>query len=150
MLNLKESRNEHLHYHPQDCHSVAAHVDRYRLWRWFTTALADNSVYSTEQKIVSYADLDLFAALADNSVYTTEQKSVSYADLDLSNPAGAQALYDRIKKAASSVCGEIEDTQFEHKVFFRECYDQAVANAVAEANRPTLTALYNSTTAPKG
>jgi UrcA family protein len=90
------------------------------------------------------------AALADNSIYTTEQKTVSYADLDLSNPAGAQALYDRIRKAASSVCGEIEDTQFEHKVFFRECYDQAVANAVAEANRPTLTALYNSAAAPKG
>jgi UrcA family protein len=90
------------------------------------------------------------AALADDPVYITVQKTVSYADLDLSQPAGAQMLYGRIKKAASSVCGELEDTQAEHRVLFRECYDQAVANAVAKANRPTLTALYNSTTSTKG
>ncbi len=90
------------------------------------------------------------AALADDPVYTTVQKTVSYADLDLSKPAGAQALYDRIKKAASSVCSELEDSQFEHRVMFRECYDQAVANAVAKANRPMLTTLYNSSNIKKG
>jgi UrcA family protein len=90
------------------------------------------------------------AALADNSAYITEQKTVSFADLDLSKPAGAQALYDRIKKAASSVCGELEDEQFEHRMLFRECYDQAVANAVAKANRPMLTTLYNSSNIKKG
>jgi UrcA family protein len=89
-------------------------------------------------------------ALAAVPIETTEQVTVKFADLDLSTPEGAQALYGRIKRAARMVCDDLDDTEPELIALERECYDQAVANAVAKANRPTLTSLYQSTATKKG
>jgi UrcA family protein len=70
-------------------------------------------------------------------------KIVSYADLDLSKPAGAQALYNRIKRAAREVCGSADYYKnVSPPKAWRECVDTAVADAVAEVDRPSLTALH--------
>ena len=68
---------------------------------------------------------------------------VKYADLDLSKPAGAETLLLRIKRAAHSVCGGASDPwdgqAFKHE---RECFNDAVANAVRQVNNSNLTAMY--------
>jgi UrcA family protein len=79
--------------------------------------------------------------------YSAEPKvkslAVSYADLDLSKPAGAQTLYKRIKKAARSVCGPVDNYTFVTPAkTFRQCYEHAIADAVAQVDRPSLTALH--------
>jgi len=76
-----------------------------------------------------------------------EQKTVSFADLDLSKPAGAQTLYKRIKAAAAYVCGSNgRYTRLGGRKAWRACYDTAVANAVAQIDRPSLTALHREET----
>lgn len=75
------------------------------------------------------------------------QVTVSYADLDLSKAAGAQTLYKRIKNAAARVCGSSgRYTILEGRKAWHACYDTAVANAVAQIDRPTLTALHREET----
>ncbi len=69
---------------------------------------------------------------------------VRYSNLDLANPDGAQALYQRIKIAARHACGRevVEDlTLFAH---YRECYDNAVANAVATVQSNRVTELHHA------
>jgi UrcA family protein len=66
--------------------------------------------------------------------------TVNYADLDLTKPAGAKTLYDRLKRAARNVCHPYDSNQMRKR--WRECYDQAIANAVADVDRPMLTALH--------
>jgi UrcA family protein len=73
---------------------------------------------------------------------------VSFADLDLSKPAGAQTLYKRIKAAARNVCGPADQYTFIVSSYsLRKCIDAAVANAVAQVDRPSLTALHQEATA---
>ena len=73
--------------------------------------------------------------------------AVSYADLDLSKSAGAQTLYKRIKKAARRVCGPVDNYTFLTPAkTFRQCYEQAIADAVAQVDRPSLTALHQDET----
>lgn len=78
------------------------------------------------------------SALADTDDVKTF--TVSYADLDLSKPAGAKTLYSRIKRAARNVCSPYDSIHFRRA--WRDCLDQAITNAVAEVNRPTLAALH--------
>jgi UrcA family protein len=75
--------------------------------------------------------------------------TVNYADLDLSKPAGVGALYRRLEKAAKTVCGPYADRDPRRKAVWRDCYDQAVANAVANIDRPMLTALHSAKKAPR-
>jgi UrcA family protein len=84
------------------------------------------------------------AAAADVQVKT---QRVSYADLDLSKAAGAQTLYKRIKAAARHVCGPVDQYTFvTPPSTFRACFQQAVADAVAQVDRPSLTALHTEAT----
>lgn len=76
--------------------------------------------------------------------------TVSYADLDLSTPFGAQTLYQRIKRAASKVCAPLASKQLARAMLWRDCYEQAVANAVTTINRPTLTALHRASSTARG
>lgn len=71
--------------------------------------------------------------------------AVSYADLDLSKRAGAETLYRRIRKAARAVCepGSLSPGRMG---VWRDCIEEAVANAVVSINRPTLTALHRAST----
>jgi UrcA family protein len=88
------------------------------------------------------------AAYGASAEPSTKSVAVSFADLDLSKAAGAQTLYKRIKAAARQVCGPRDlYTHVGSQKQFRKCYDTAVANAVAEIDRPSLTALYKEDTA---
>ena len=71
-----------------------------------------------------------------------KMQAVSYADLDLSKPAGAQTLYKRIKAAARVVCGPADHYSYMTPKAFRECFETAIADAVAQVDRPSLTALH--------
>lgn len=65
----------------------------------------------------------------------TESKLVRYYDLDLSKPADAARLYARIRHAAARVCPSSWGDSPQ-----RDCYDAAVAAAVAHVNKPLLSA----------
>jgi UrcA family protein len=75
---------------------------------------------------------------------------VSYADLDLSNPAGADTLYERIKAAARKVCAPLATKELSRIGLWRDCYEQAVSNAVATIDRPTLTAAHRAARSATG
>ena len=65
----------------------------------------------------------------------TESKVVRFCDLDLSKPADAARLYARIRNAAARVCPSSWGDSPQ-----RDCYDAAVAAAVARVNMPLLSA----------
>jgi UrcA family protein len=74
----------------------------------------------------------------------TVQIRVTYSDLDLSTAAGAQTLYRRIKGAAYQACkSHGRFSTLMSRTAWRRCYDGAVADAVAQVDRPSLTALQN-------
>ena len=68
---------------------------------------------------------------------------VSYRDLDLSNYDGARTLLQRIDGAAKTVCSpEASVRDFNDNVDYRGCMYDAVSNAVADVNTPTVSDLY--------
>lgn len=77
----------------------------------------------------------------------TKAQTVTFADLDLSKAAGAQTLYKRIKGAARHVCGPVDNYTFVTPArAFSQCYAKAIADAVAQIDRPSLTALHREET----
>ena len=86
-------------------------------------------------------------ALSASAEPGVKAQTVSFADLDLSKSAGAQTLYMRIKAAARHVCGPMDNyTYLAPQKQFRKCYEKAVADAVAQIDRPSLTALHTEQT----
>jgi len=74
-------------------------------------------------------------------------EKVSFADLNLDEVAGAQALYARIKAAASSVCyAAVSD--YSDRRAWNACYGKALGEAVAKINRPQLMAVYLASLKP--
>jgi len=73
--------------------------------------------------------------------------SVKYADLDLSRPADVKVLYHRIHRAADAACGERE-LMGSHLPLpsWSQCVAQAVDAAVAQVDRPALTAYHHEHT----
>jgi UrcA family protein len=68
--------------------------------------------------------------------------TVRYSDLDLSTPYGVRSLYTRIQNAAWAVCREIVPAS--NAADAREnlkCRHTLVESAVAQVNKPALTAL---------
>jgi UrcA family protein len=96
------------------------------------------------------AALALSACLVASSASAepkAKTQTVNFADLDLSKPAGAQTLYKRIKAAARNVCGPVDHYTFAGPAkAFRQCYEKAIADAVAQIDRPSLTALHREET----
>jgi UrcA family protein len=68
--------------------------------------------------------------------------TVSYAELDLSKPAGADALYQRIKRAAFLVCGGEDSPIGWNRIQKQQCISASVDEAVAKVNAPLLSALH--------
>jgi UrcA family protein len=70
--------------------------------------------------------------------------TVHFADLDLNTPKGNHELYMRLRGAARTACSDETDvvdvTQFRD---IERCEQQAISTAVAQIDRPTLTALYD-------
>lgn len=72
-------------------------------------------------------------------------KLVSYGDLDLESMQGARILYARLRNAATRVC----ETQRRRQLTddgFPACYDSALADAVQQINKSTLTKVYKEHT----
>ncbi len=83
------------------------------------------------------------AAPPSNSVGDgAKQYVVRYSDLDLAKSAGAAALYARLQQAARAVCAPFEGRELALAAQHRACMDRAVAGAVAEVNRPLLSAYH--------
>jgi UrcA family protein len=71
----------------------------------------------------------------------TRSVTVNYRDLNLSTIQGATALYQRLTRAARSVC-DGPGAGVHAFQEWRSCYQAAMADAVAKVNSPLLTSLY--------
>jgi UrcA family protein len=70
---------------------------------------------------------------------------VAYGDLNLDSPQGTKVLYARLRNGAEDVCSSIDGRNLFLKRLWQTCFDQAVAAAVVQVNRPGLTTLHNHT-----
>jgi UrcA family protein len=70
-------------------------------------------------------------------------KVVSYADLDLNAESGAKVLYIRPRAAATEVCTPLESIDLTQRRIWQGCVNKAVASAVMQVNKATVTALHN-------
>ncbi len=86
--------------------------------------------------------LGMAPALASNPANGLRTMTVTYRDLNLSTVAGATTLYQRIKGAARSVCGE-EGRRFDEQRQWMSCYRGAIAGAVATVHSPLLTVVHS-------
>ena len=79
-------------------------------------------------------------ATADQSDGEPLTKVVSYAGLDLNSEPDARVLYGRLRMAAVQVCAPFKGDTLKDKTKWRECFDPALARAIAEIDEPMLTA----------
>jgi UrcA family protein len=70
---------------------------------------------------------------------------VAFGDLNLDSQQGTKALYARLRNGAEDVCSSFEGRDLFFKRLWQACFDQAVAAAVAQVNRPSLTTLHSQT-----
>lgn len=70
-------------------------------------------------------------------------KSVSYGDLNLNSEKGVAVLYSRLRSAAREVCVPFEGRILSNQMLWSKCYDHALSAAVADINKPAVTALHN-------
>jgi UrcA family protein len=68
---------------------------------------------------------------------------VKFGDLDATRPAGKEELYQRLTRAARSVCRSLDPSEsranLQFMPLYKACIDQAVSGAVAQINRPEFT-----------
>jgi UrcA family protein len=85
-----------------------------------------------------------FALLAAPAAFAGGEPMEAYNfNLDLSDadtPEGAARVYADIRRQAVRVCGGVKSGSLSRKV--RECREEVRANAVAAANKPLVTALW--------
>jgi len=72
----------------------------------------------------------------------TSIRVVRYHDLDLSQKDDVATLYARIRRAATEVCKASAASAVQ-----LDCYQEAIATAVARIHSPSLTAYYQHRTA---
>jgi UrcA family protein len=86
-----------------------------------------------------------FAQQQDVNVRTV---TVRFGDLDLSTPAGAKTLYQRIRGAARTVCGEEQDYELglDTRHYWNNCFKSAVSGAVDKVHSPLLQAVHRQST----
>ena len=103
--------------------------------------------------IGSIAQLGAVAAAVAISVASTTAagatpaRTVRYADLDLAGPAGVAILYARIKAAGKAACGDAQwvGSRIVSSAW-KACVATAVDRAVAQVDRPGLTAYHAART----
>jgi UrcA family protein len=81
------------------------------------------------------------ARAQDSSHAIALTKMVTYGDLDLESMQGARILYARLRNAATRVCEPQRSRQLTDDGF-SACYDSALADAVRQINKSTLTKVY--------
>ena len=93
--------------------------------------------------------LILGCVAVDGSVRAAEPRYdraiVAYGDLNLDSELGAKALYARLRNGAEDVCSSFEGRDLAFKKLWQNCFDGALASAVAQINRSGLTTLHNQT-----
>jgi|GEM_PF-1293558 len=71
--------------------------------------------------------------------------TVHFADLNTDSRRDNKRLYMRLRNAAQTVCGDsIDYIDLTERREALQCQQSALESAVAEINRPQLTALYNA------
>lgn len=106
------------------------------------------SIVTSTTAIASVIIMGLGLAAGNAYADATQQtdpptEHVTYGDLNLDTPSGAHSLYARLRHAAQDVCLPLQPHDFAHKGPWQACYDNALSSAVAQINRPALTALHN-------
>lgn len=79
------------------------------------------------------------------SISDTQTRSVTlrFDPRDLNTDKGASHLLSRISGAASKVCDNGGSMLQLESSSYRACRNEAIARAVGDVNRPTVTAVYN-------
>ena len=101
--------------------------------------------------LILAANLVLFAGTAMGGTTQSveapryDRALVAYGDLNLESPQGTKVLYARLRNGAEDVCSSIDGRNLFLKRLWQSCFDQAVAAAVVQVNRPSLTNLHNHT-----
>jgi UrcA family protein len=80
----------------------------------------------------------LLAAASVPAFANARVSVVHFGDLDLSHRTGAAVLYARIRSAADRVCTPLLATDLEAIAVAKRCKQQAIAQAVADVNKPLL------------
>jgi UrcA family protein len=69
---------------------------------------------------------------------------VRFADLDLSHSQGVTLLYQRLKRAAETVCAPQNGRDLERQTRYEKCWQTSLGAAVAKVDRAALTAFYRA------
>ncbi len=72
------------------------------------------------------------------------QVHVKYGNLNINTPAGAAVLYQRIRLAATQVCGTPDQRDLARLETAKACTDKAIADAVAAVGNDTLMDVYHA------
>ncbi len=98
---------------------------------------------------VSAISLACAGAYAESPPVETHSSTVQYKDLDLNRPHDVAKLYKRITVAAGRVCGSRALTGAYYRTpDFANCYADAVAQAVARVDQPSVTNYYRERAEP--
>lgn len=89
-------------------------------------------------------------AAAAQPVADAPQMAVTYSDGDLASDQGTRALYQRIKRAAQSVCPSYDPRDLTAFAANRECQRQAIASAVRQVGNQRLAAVHKHALAERG
>jgi UrcA family protein len=82
------------------------------------------------------------AASANPREEEIRSEKVNFVDLNLNTLAGVNVLYDRITRAARSVCAPADE--FAHHSEYAKCCQTAVDAAIAKVNNPLLSAVHQN------
>ena len=85
------------------------------------------------------------AASNTSDAQFSRSKTLRYSGAALDNPAAVQKLYTRLRIAAKQMC-ERQGDEHSNGVAAASCERAAMATAVAEVNRDSLTALHRART----
>jgi UrcA family protein len=73
--------------------------------------------------------------------------TVRFVDLDLNRPHDVAKLYSRITLAADKVCGRRSLMgSYSKRADYQSCYEDTVAQTVAQIHQPSLSAYYRQQT----
>lgn len=89
-------------------------------------------------------------AAAAQPLADVPQIAVNYSNSDLGSDQGTRALYQRIERAARSVCPSYDPRDLVAFDANRECQRQAIASAVRQIGSQRLAALHRHTLAERG
>jgi UrcA family protein len=92
--------------------------------------------------LVAFAGLAKGGGVQAAEAPETLWKTVTYGDLNLDTQEGANALYTRLRHAAEAVCSPFDSLDLGRKNVWRTCVGRTLTSAVAQINKPRVTALH--------